>query len=48
MDADQNRVADYLDWDFPNLAYLWDSQIRAIVSPREKLESLSGTTALAR
>ena len=41
MDADQNRVADYLDWDFPSLAYLWDSQIRAIVTAAERLESLS-------
>ena len=40
MDTDQNRMADYVDWDFPSLAYLWDSQMRAIVSGADKLESL--------
>ena len=41
MDADQNRIADYVDWDFTSLAYLWDSQIRAIVCAAERLKSLS-------
>ncbi len=41
MDTDQNRMVDYVDWDFPSLAYLWDSQMRAIVSGANKLESLS-------
>lgn len=41
MDANQNRMADYADWDFPSLAYLWDSQIRAIMAGAQKLDSLS-------
>ena len=34
-------MADYVEWDSPSLAYLWDSQMRAIVSGANKLESLS-------